>query len=842
MPIRVAPLPGESLDSWLDALSVRLDATFRELTVALGLLSGVGRDGRNNRHRLLSCLSTAQISRLARLTGVTEIQVRDMTLAPFQPLFRRLDDRARITGMWRPLLGSRYCPACLAETKGRWQVRWRLPWTFACSHHRRMLEDFCPSCGRRPRVRGNNLRLVATPTSCPELLLDGECDPGRGRPTCGADLAHLAANRPSVDAELVAAQEAVVRLTALEGTATSIGVRLSASDVLVDVATIAGHALARADVSMVSRAADAASTGQAIADALAVVACPNPAEAARRLAPLVRDRPARRSGAYRRALPAPWRNASPEIQRAVLKNNDSHLRPADRLRFSTNAPGVRPTVPSSPSSGRHRFLPQLFWPGWSLRLMPTSGHQAKDYGAILAACTLLPGTRLTLAEAANRLGGVVTGPRVGHVLNALRAAGHAEALLRAVTELADRLDEGWSPIDYGRRREMFLARGVPLLGHQEWQRTYDEVGFRATAASRRHAQRYILEALTGQSPYHFPAPLCLVARNDTVSYRRFHERMTPSLAQRLRAHGSALLVEYGIAEPLDWEPPRDWVSVDLSLLGPEADEIDQDQLRELVVTQGLSLGHAAGQLGTTLAHVALVVRQRPLLSDPAGHTERKTPIRIDKHPRRNLLAVEHVRYRYEECGWSWRQIAREAGLDSPHTVRVIARQAGITSRPPGLHPKIDVDRAWLEVEYVHKRRTFPDIARELGASASAVGRAAQRFNISARPPGGGSRAVTLHPVIRDAPEWTLPALQGDYALQRIRRFLAVIGYPSLRQAAVALGWQESVLWHQIARLEDSLGVQLFIRTHESKGLTLTPHGERFAADIGAVITKYQGAT
>ncbi|WP_412566119.1 TniQ family protein [Streptomyces nojiriensis] len=44
--------------------------------------------------------------------------------------------------------GSRFCPACLEETGGRWQVTWRLGWSFACTRHHVLLADRCPACHR----------------------------------------------------------------------------------------------------------------------------------------------------------------------------------------------------------------------------------------------------------------------------------------------------------------------------------------------------------------------------------------------------------------------------------------------------------------------------------------------------------------------------------------------------------------------------------------------------------------------------------------------------------------------------------------------------------------------
>ena len=64
---------------------------------------------------------------------------RDRALDDSQPLPTYLaPDRSR-RGDREPTVsleqtsGSRYCPKCLAESGGRWQLQWRLAWTFACA-------------------------------------------------------------------------------------------------------------------------------------------------------------------------------------------------------------------------------------------------------------------------------------------------------------------------------------------------------------------------------------------------------------------------------------------------------------------------------------------------------------------------------------------------------------------------------------------------------------------------------------------------------------------------------------------------------------------------------------
>ncbi|MEV7889283.1 TniQ family protein [Streptomyces sp. NPDC002817] len=52
-------------------------------------------------------------------------------------------------GLWPALPSrSRACPACLRENGGRWPLRWRLVWSFACARHRVYLLGACRGCGK----------------------------------------------------------------------------------------------------------------------------------------------------------------------------------------------------------------------------------------------------------------------------------------------------------------------------------------------------------------------------------------------------------------------------------------------------------------------------------------------------------------------------------------------------------------------------------------------------------------------------------------------------------------------------------------------------------------------
>lgn len=60
----------------------------------------------------------------------------------FDPLATRLSS-------WIHLSGSHVCPECVKGEEGYWRAAWKLPWSFACVKHKRLLASECPNCGLR---------------------------------------------------------------------------------------------------------------------------------------------------------------------------------------------------------------------------------------------------------------------------------------------------------------------------------------------------------------------------------------------------------------------------------------------------------------------------------------------------------------------------------------------------------------------------------------------------------------------------------------------------------------------------------------------------------------------
>ncbi|WP_406430610.1 TniQ family protein [Streptomyces sp. NBC_00631] len=133
LPIRYAPHPGEALDSWLEFLAARLNCPFADVLRALRLPT---RDAALAKPMLPRWVVLATGEELAAIAaggaGVAEDVLLAMTLRRFdghgvviEPHLRRVEPRT-LWGRAR----SRFCPACLADSGGRWQVTWRLGWSF----------------------------------------------------------------------------------------------------------------------------------------------------------------------------------------------------------------------------------------------------------------------------------------------------------------------------------------------------------------------------------------------------------------------------------------------------------------------------------------------------------------------------------------------------------------------------------------------------------------------------------------------------------------------------------------------------------------------------------------
>jgi hypothetical protein len=181
LPLRVAPIDGEALDSWLDALAYRHHMPRRAILEHFAIASAV-RCG-----AWMRLLSADQIDRIADGTGCDPALIERLALPRAGSADGPLSNtRTLPSSTWDWRAHSRWCPHCLTDTGGRWQLAWRLNWTFACLTHRTLLHDSCAKCYAPQRNRSPTYDI-------PEL---GRCteparDPlGRQR-RCGMDLGRM---------------------------------------------------------------------------------------------------------------------------------------------------------------------------------------------------------------------------------------------------------------------------------------------------------------------------------------------------------------------------------------------------------------------------------------------------------------------------------------------------------------------------------------------------------------------------------------------------------------------------------------------------------------------------
>jgi hypothetical protein len=99
LPIRVPPLPGEALDSWLEALAWRLATPIAQLRQALGLSRDryravrPGTDVMSLNWAVL--LSDAEANQIAAVTGIPVAAVHAMTLRRYDGRLLLLDHARR---------------------------------------------------------------------------------------------------------------------------------------------------------------------------------------------------------------------------------------------------------------------------------------------------------------------------------------------------------------------------------------------------------------------------------------------------------------------------------------------------------------------------------------------------------------------------------------------------------------------------------------------------------------------------------------------------------------------------------------------------------------------------
>jgi len=203
---RVEPLPGESFSSYVERLAATqpLPVPLITLLFHIGIID-------DEAVKLIShgygiTLPPERLILFAHATRLSVPQARSLLLESYDGRVLDLTDldpsdansvRYLALREWAYFVGSHFCPDCIGEDTA-WRLAWKVPWSFACVKHQRLLADLCPRCARRPGNLRSDLgggprfaSMRPEPGRCMNPPAVGSGGPGRLALPCRQPLAQV---------------------------------------------------------------------------------------------------------------------------------------------------------------------------------------------------------------------------------------------------------------------------------------------------------------------------------------------------------------------------------------------------------------------------------------------------------------------------------------------------------------------------------------------------------------------------------------------------------------------------------------------------------------------------
>jgi hypothetical protein len=656
--VRVDPIPGEALESWLAALATRMNSTWGEV---LDVVLPVGDNGIASGHRgavLTTGVSGAERESISAATGVGGCEIDQMTLAGHygSPLIAIDCRTGRARTPWGLVYRQRFCPSCMRAFPGRRKLEWYLPWISTCTEHRCFLADACPRCAQVQNVSDWFSRRLYThpdrcrrlvkaeprPTRCMALLSTSQCDnlrPGHPVLTMQQKLTELLAadivdagvyrTAPVSAAQLLTDLQVlgnwIMRAPDITDLITILDSRASDREITLwrrrlntpanpDQTHSKNHAAA--GVTRVGLAQPAAWVGSGVAAALTVLVQPSLEEAGRTLRAATCSAPTRELR-YRPHISRHTHSAA--VTAVDLKARAAGFSALDELRYRTitDLPRLPDTTRFASTHAMLHAVPTLLWAQWAFRL-DTEDLPWGTARQVLSRLILTLGCVMARPELERRLHSTVRAQRVGQAANKLRAHPNWEGISTALLRLHEHLQANAAPIDYQRRRSLNYDN---LLPEAHWVDLVTEQGIGTTATTATAARLWFIEQLSGA-----PVPNTQRALRDRgVCTDRMRRSLTPQLVTRLNTVAVDYLRAHGVLdEPSTWEPPLTLLE-GLTLPGTPPDVIDPNAVDELVVA-GLTVPAIARQLDTSVWKVRHQLEHHPIPSH-VTRTRSLRPIR-----------------------------------------------------------------------------------------------------------------------------------------------------------------------------------------------------------------------
>lgn len=676
-----------------------MDTTWGDLVEGIGLASRHEQRRRDYVAAALRGLSVSQLAAVSYSTGVDADVLRSMTFSAL------LDQSTRGAGarsvppnslLWLRGFRSRYCASCLLESGGRWSLRWRLRWGFACERHRCLLQDLCPDCRRTQRTEPPPSGLVPKLGHCTRKLFGAN---GRSAARCDGELS--SADSLVLDYAHPALQAQAAIDQALETGSADFGVYrqspVSFADLIADFAALGGRVLAYASTTdlkallpadivgnhveaqagqardkpaRVTADSTAGATALAAAAAWSMLTPPTTRAAAERLRWLIESN--RKCGVAVRASGVGWgRGVSAVVRGVQLAALEPFMVPSDQLRYR-----IPCDIPSAglAQSATDR-IPALLWASWSLPLRCSGVGHSELRGGLSAAVALV-GVRAPLAEIVTELGSTVTVRGVLRILQRLHASPRWGETRSAITSYAEFLNDQPPPIEY-RRRRLLSCSG--LLPDVVWDDLCPRIGFGAGRGTRlRLVRSWLFERLTTLPAENSPWSIDSAAFRSTLSTMSLW--MTAELVESLDQYALEFLRDRGIrGEPVVWWPSRRPGSD-----GFTSSAFDAESLHRWIGSRKpRSFADLVQYFGID-ADVARAV----LDEHPVGASWLGAGIDIASSPRGPQgLSRRDFDILYDQRRWGLSRIAAHTGL-SRRAVTKLAGSYGIDLRPPGRPPKL----------------------------------------------------------------------------------------------------------------------------------------------------------